>query len=84
MDHAGRRYFVVMSAALQSVVVTAGNRAGSPRAPKKPGHRFGSIAAQRRSAWRMGVVPAEGNLTPGRGLAGDAGLGPWGRGPVVM
>lgn len=30
LDHAGLRYPVVMSAALQLVVVTAGDQAGSP------------------------------------------------------
>lgn len=30
LDHAGLRYLVVMGAALQLVVVTAGDQAGSP------------------------------------------------------
>lgn len=38
LDHAGQRYLVVMSAALQLVVVTAGDRAGSPPSALEAGH----------------------------------------------
>lgn len=38
LDHAGQRYLVMMSAALQLVVVTAGDRAGSPPSASEATH----------------------------------------------
>jgi hypothetical protein len=69
LDHAVQRYLVVISAALQLVVVTALYRPRKPPRALKPAAVSGSVCTYGCSAVQSGVVPAEENLTAPAGAS---------------
>jgi len=83
LDRAGLRKLVVISAALQLLVVTALYRPGKPPGALKASPRSGSVCTPGCPAVQSRVVPAERNPAVPSGFDGSVGLGPWGTCPLV-